>query len=197
MVSWIDPTATAGATISGYTITPYAGTTARHAGVGERRDGDVGRVTGLTERHGLHLHSVSDQQHRRARRRQRLGGGHPARTRSSTSRAPRRPSTPAIPLGRARGEVHGVGGGVGDRDPLLQGHDQHRHARRHAVDRDGDAAGLGHVHQRDRRRAGRRCCSPARSRSPPDTITSRLPRAQRPLLVHAAAAWPPASSTAR
>ena len=55
------------------------------------------------------------------------------------------------------------------RRPVLQGHRQHRHARRQPVDHDGDAARDGDVHERDGDGLAAGHLLDRRSRSPPNT----------------------------
>ena len=87
------------------------------------------------QRHQLHVHRYGEQ-----RARDRPASAHrarsPRRTRSSTSRPPRR-STRRHQLGRARRAVQLGSSRAHHRHPLLQGHSQHRHPHRQPVERSG------------------------------------------------------------
>ncbi len=180
LVSWTAPTNTGGSAITGYTVTPYIGSTAETP-VPESASSTSATITGLsngsaytftvTATNGIGTGAASsasttvtpqdtilnfrNAEHRRLRRRE---------------------------LGRARGQIQLLGERLGHRHPLLQGLDEHRHPHRKPLVLDGDAARVGDVHQRNRLRLAVRelqlpCCDHRRHH-----IRRRLLRAERALL---------------
>ena len=87
--------------------------------------------------------------------------------------AGRRPRLRRSDAGRGRRQVQGRQVRHGLRPPLLQGGDEHRHARRHAVVGVRRAARAGHVHQRDGVRLADRHASAPPSRCSRTRPTSR------------------------
>ena len=183
-VSWTAPTNNGGAPVTGYTITPYIGTTAQTSTtVTGSPVPTTANITGLTnsaaytfkvaavnscgDRHGVggiagghaRRHAVRlHQQSRQRRHRRRLVGG-------------------------ARREVHLVRGRHDHRPALLQGARQRRHARRKSVDAGRDPARAGDLHQRDRLGLAVRPVLQPGDRVGGHQLCRRLLRAERPLLV--------------
>jgi hypothetical protein len=83
------------------------------------------------------------------------------------------------PVGRGRGEVQRRRRRDGDRPALLQGPGQHRYPRRHALERDRDRAGHGHVHGRIGGRVAAGQLRPAGERHGRNHLPGQLPRGQR------------------
>ena len=125
-------------------------------------------VTGLTNGTAYTFTVVGDQ---------RLGTGRPSAASAAITpaghdlrlRDPRHRSTPATRRRATSASSSPPTPAARSRHPLLQGVDEHRHPHRQPVELQRDAAGVGDLHQRDARPAGRRCCSPVRWRSPPGT----------------------------
>ncbi len=202
-VSWTAP-ADGGSAITGYTVTPYIGTTAqtpmtvhRHA-----RRRPRATVTGLTNGTAYTFtvaatNAVGTGPASRPRTRSRPSATActsctiwpaPATPATASTPTPRRSSWASSSVRRRR---------LGHRHPLLQGRRQHRHPRRRASGRrPGTKLGVRRPSPARRPPAGSRSPSPLRSRSPPGTDLRRRPTRARPATTPVTPATsPPRAST--
>ena len=198
LVTWTAPASNGGSPITSYTITPYIGATAQTPvrwATAPRRAPTVDRPD---QRHRLHVHRHGDQQRRHRSGIDRLGRGHARRTRSSTSPAHPRTSTPAtrssVELGvkftaDTSGQVTGI--------RFYKATRQHRHPHRQPLDRRRPAARPGHLHRRDRLGLADGHLRHPRRDLRRHHLRRRLPRPQRPLLRDPRRARPAQSTTRR
>ena len=77
LVSWTAPNANGGSPITGYTVTPYIGTTAQTPVQVNNGSATLGHRHRPDQRHRLHLHGGGDQRDRHRRRVDGIGRGHP------------------------------------------------------------------------------------------------------------------------
>ena len=125
-VSWTAPNNN-GSAVTGYTVTPFIGSTAQTPVQVLSGSATTATVTGLNGRHGVHVHGQRHQQHRdRARVVAVQRGdahGHDLRLRHAADDRLRRHRS-----GGARRQVDRGQQRHGHRPALLQGLDEHRHA---------------------------------------------------------------------
>ncbi len=182
-VTWTAPSNDGGSALTGYTVTPFIGSTAQTPVLVSDGSATSARVTGLTVGTSYTFTVKASN----------VAGTGPASS-ATAAVTPQNSifelATPAtVDSGDPGSVVLGVKfrsdvAGVGDGHPLPQGRSQHRCPRRQLVVRRRPAAGTGAVQQRDRvRLAGRDVRCPGDDRGEHD-LRGRLPGAQRPLLGH-------------